>query len=251
MLVVTGDSNTAALAEGFSRLPRARRDALENTFAGVVVGGIMRGFDTQEPFFEVTADGVRFAHFPQAPLFFDLTGAGTIIADDPRVFGFCIGFHSVPLARTDVWKQFSFRTDTEKRFISKAVLTEIINQHLAYVLQFVDALQAIRVRFFMISAPPLRQVFLNKYPHLSATDHVRFQRIYRAITTRKLASRNIPVLMPPAATSREGVLLPQYELEDPDDDHHANGLYGTLVWEMIGDYLARLPGPPLSTVAAG
>jgi hypothetical protein len=128
-------------------------------------------------------------------------------------------------------------------FISNAVFRLIVLHQNRFILRFVDEVRQLGVRFFVISAPPIRSAFIEKYKlHMSRHEHVEFQAAYREIMSAELVRRGIPVILPPHNIDRNGILLAQYELQHPDDDHHANLEYGSLFWEQFAARLTEDAG---------
>ena len=82
---------------------------------------------------------------------------------------------------------------------------------------------------------------------MAQAEIVQLQKLFWSVMGEALNEIGVPVVLAPAASMTDGVLRPELATDAPDDVHHANAEYGSLVWREIagriasGNFLGRPP----------
>lgn len=239
MLLVAGDFHAQVIRAGIALLDPATRQILESHFGPIKVRAIMTGPRAYGPFFQACAEGLSMSD-TIAEGFAALTeGAGTIVPNDCRMFGFSFGlqlfgFHRDLLGSSHRWIRHSLIKSDDRQFVSQAVIREIILHHGQYVLQFARMLKQMGVAAFFIGPPPVRRKHIELYaPSMRDDEILLLQASVWSVMGDALKKIGIPVVLAPPEAISGGMLRPEFESDRPDNSHHANSKYGSLVWQQI------------------
>lgn len=236
-LIVFGDSHANALASGYALLDEAWRIRLEQHYGPAHIGGLMPAWCTLGRFFRLSEDGIHLTGEKVGGRFAALTeGDDVIRRNDPRTFGISLGLHCTRLARDPAWQSFGILRGAGRQFVSEAVFRAIVLDENQHVLALADALGAAGVACFFLGAPFIKRGFVERFAaNMPLEGFVLLQRRYNAIMAEAIRGRGIPVFLPPGQASEDGILKPEFDVDDPSDQHHANAAYGRLVWAQIAE----------------
>lgn len=236
-LIVFGDSHANALALAYAKLDEATRGRLERHYGVARIGCVMPAYRTMGTFFSVSDDGIQLSGTHLRARFSTLTeGEEVIRRNDPRTFGISLGLHCTRLARDAAWQSFGILRGAGRQFVSDAVLRAIVLDENQHVLALADALAAADVTCFFIGSPFVKRGFIERFAtNMSSEGFVLFQKRYNAIMVEAIQDRGIPVFLPPQQAAEDGILKPEFDVDDPSDQHHANAAYGRLVWAQIAE----------------
>lgn len=240
--IITGDSHVRALRLGISSLPESAIGDLGKFSLGML--GIARWFF--EEFFYTNPAGVSFTREDFNDAFMGLTGKSTITEGDDTLYGFCLAFNSVHIFRHRMWKFYSpwnLAKKYKRTPISDQVFERIWKSHTCYMFEFLAALKALNVDFFVIAAPPPRR----DHPCIQETSKeivLEVDRRFRELSIAKLKLMGVPVITPPAwAYGEDGFMAGEFEERSPGDYHHANLQYGRRLFiEEVSPRLASRIG---------
>lgn len=166
------------------------------------------------------------------------------------MYGLVLGLHVARFLREPLWKKhvpLQSSDHRNRRPLDEGVLGEIIREYTKHITSFYDALSAHRVRYFVVSASPMR------------TDHVSLKRLspddvrfvsekYRTYVRDYLRERGIATIMPPLQSLEEG--LPRRDLwTDRAGDHHGNLQYGHMMLTSILSTSDRTGASPVQSSA--
>ncbi len=242
-LNVVGDSHTVALGHGLRRLiergePRPPYET--------VVRKLFAGYQTSEPFMlDGDGDAVRFSLPRLRKNLKKVTGRSHISASDrPDVFAFGTGVtHRGLVAWLSQESVVPFGISTSARpeqfqRVSAAVFHATVMEYNRYLLAFFEALEKLQIRFLVLSPPPMRDDDGLINPIHGAKVFAELELACRKTMAAELRSRGILVLDAlEEAFTADGLMKDEFKHASPEDDHHANGLYGELmlkrVWSVV------------------
>lgn len=247
MLVVLGDSHATALKAGLAELDAETRQFLGSRFGDIRVGMLQTGPFFTRGFFRAAEDGLWLLGEGAEAALQRVAGFGNPLRPAPSVtYGFYFGMHVAILLRKPIWKTFTIDPSCDARqFVSDAVFRAVVRLAQQHVLAFFEQAKSLGFRFFVIAPPPLRKEFLAAHGSKAGSAAILAMAArFRETMTESLAPLEIPFLLPPPGVSEGGLLKPALASFRPDDEHHGNSRYGTLVWRHLAHSLDQLLGDP-------
>ena len=225
-LVILGDSHTKALSDALAAAP-------PRTDIEIACKPVCSGTAFRQPIHDVAPDGVRFLDPVYRKRLAILSGSQHFVASPDMCYGLMMGFHTAGIYRHPSWATYAPSELAPKlglRAVSSQVIGAIGLDRQRNVLAFFDALRAVGVNFFAISAPPPRRSHPCLRQGISPATLLTVDRLARQACRDRLQQAGIPILSPPEETvDPDGFLLPSYEQKEKGDYHHANAAYGAIM----------------------
>jgi len=240
-VIITGDSHTNSLR----RAAPSIADEIAGSADQFRIAMFGNGRYTLKKFSETTPDGVTLSVPEYREALTALNGSAIFAGGGDTVYGINLGLHSLPVVRSRMWEKFApWRIAEQFKLLplSDAVLDEIVYANNVHIYAFFEALVASKVRFFIISAPPVRRdhrCFRKTEPVVGlAVDNW-----FRSTSLRHFERYDIPVVLPPQeCLEPNGFLRDDLAEKTPGDHHHGNEKFGKIMLRKILECLPDLVG---------
>lgn len=202
-VLITGDSQTAALRQGLSILEQAR--ALPKDL-DISIQPLGAGSHLTSPFFK-KADGkitilerVYKRRIPVLPM-----------DGDVSMYGFSGNIHTIRVLRDIDWRDYA-PSPTAKRenAVSLGFMQKLFEADQRYILAFLDAMKSLGMKVFVIDAPrPFQHHPMFEQCRKDVLMHL--DREYRRYILNELAARDIDVIATPdECVDAEGFMLAEF-----------------------------------------
>jgi hypothetical protein len=237
-LALIGDSHVVSLSQAAQSRNRVLRNG--STSYRVSVGKLFVFKSVLEKFFEIGNDGVRLLSPAATGKLQDCLGSPTIRGSEPRILGISMPYTTSLILWNSTWKTCRpWRAWAKGQLaVSDAVIAAITHCHFRHVYDFLEALQAVRVRFFVVESPPPR----SNDPAAS-TELLELDCLVRLAVREKLDALGIDTVSVPEAaydgSPGRSFLKDCYGRRSGNDRHHANEEFGALHLDAISTYLSR------------
>jgi hypothetical protein len=204
-----------------------------------------------EKFFEIGDDGVRLLSPSATEKLRDCLGSPTLRGSEPRILGISMPYTTSLILWNSTWKTRRPWWAWAKGYgaVSDGVIAAIAHCHFRHVFDFLEALQALHTRFFVVESPPPR----SDDPAAS-TELLELDRVVRLAVRGKLDALGIDTVSVPDAAydglPGRSFLKDCYGKRLGNDRHHANEEFGALQLDAILTYLSRrYPASTIRTAA--
>lgn len=237
-LRVIGDSHVEALSMGL-RLRQQRGLPAPNTL-DISFCYLGNGFHLAEPFWERRDGSLRMLREDYAASLAQATGAGGMTAERGVMYGMCMGLHTARVFRDPMWKRFvpwTVAPSGGEAPVSSGTMDRIVDDDAKYIAGFLEAMKALAIPFFVVSAPPpYRGHACMTREGLRPEVVIAVDRAYRARMLARLDAMGVPCVVPPEdARDAAGFMHPKYRIGVVEHDpHHGNAEYGL---RMMGKVL--------------
>ncbi|MBN8189911.1 hypothetical protein JF540_24805 [Salipiger thiooxidans] len=229
-LTITGNSHTIALNQGLRQVPEA---------AGVTVFGLGAGVYETEAFSATEAGRVVLTQPVYAENLVRFTGQDHIAPD--RLWGICMGTHNPRLYGDRIWTGAaapSALAGDGQRPVSSGLIDRMADEDQRHIRAFLTQLKDAGIRFFVISAPPVRADHQNIVRGADPEVLLEIDRRSRARFRGFLDGLGVDFVdFPPETADAQGLLRPEYAAgllkNGKRDPHHGNAEYGALMLRRI------------------
>lgn len=249
MLVVLGDSHTIALRDGLGKLNSRYVNAAKSCFGDIVIRDLSYGLKFFEPFFQVRDHEVHFTDPRAQSVLAKFPGGFSPIAqNDERTFMFCFGFHPSFLIHLKQWETHTASQSViDKHYISEALISTSIKEHIKPMVEFFSCLQSMNVRFSIVSCCPLPKSFITDERRKRVTEEeiLAFCKQYKKIFSVELDRLDIRYFSPPEETYNGQWLKEEFVNRKGIGDYHADEQYGSIMLQSIIDDYEKNRTPTL------
>lgn len=249
-LALIGDSHVVSLGQAAESRNRVLRSGSSSYRVSASKLFVFRY--VLEKFFEVENDEVRLLSPGATEKLQDCLGSPTIRGSENRILGISMPYTTSVILWSSTWKTCRPWRVCAKGYgaVSDAVIAAITLCHFRHVFDFLQALQTVHARFFVVEAPPPR----SNDPAAS-TEMLELDRLVRLAVREKLDAMGIDTVSVPEAAydglPGRSFLKDCYGRPSGNDRHHANEEFGALQLDAISTYLSRrYPASTIRTVAS-
>lgn len=241
-LALIGDSHVVSLRQAAEKRNRVLRHG--SSSYRLSVGRLFAFNDAVEKFFEIGTDGVRLLSPRATGKLRDCLGSPTFRSSEPRILGISMPYTTSLILWNSTWKTCRPWWACAEGYVavSDAVICAMTLGHLRHVFEFLEALQALDVRFFVVESPPPRSDD-HAVGTLASTELLELDRVVRLAVRGKLDALGIDTVSVPEAAYEgspgRSFLKDCYGRRDGNDRHHANEEFGILQLDAISTYLSR------------
>lgn len=237
-LALIGDSHVVSLGQAAASRNRVLRSG--SSIYRVSVSKLFIFKYVLERFFEIGNDEVRLLSPGATEKLQDCLGSPTLRASHPRILGISMPYTTSVILWNSTWKKSRPWRECAKgyRAVSDGVIAAITHRHFRHVFDFLEALQALHTKFFVVESPPPR----SNDPFASA-EMLELDRVVRLTVRGKLDALGIDTVSVPdaayAGSPGRSFLKDCYGRQLGNDRHHANEEFGALQLDAILTYLSR------------
>lgn len=228
-VLITGDSNTGALKRAQTLLVEQNQwpDDIEMEIVQIGRSGVFytEFFIDQRDHVEIVKmeKHNRISRLPRIPS-----------SSESELYGICAPFFSSRIWRNEDWARFAPITIAKSEFpISKGMFRQIVLDDKQYVLSFIDTLQRVGAKLFVVEAP-------RPFRHHQAFDAIPKATIayvdqaFREVIREELDARSVPVVsIPSECYGEDGLMLDVYHSDAEGDVLHGNAEFGRLMLQGI------------------
>ena len=235
MLLIVGDSHTAALRQAY--LKERHTGIFHSRHGHLEIAQLGYGYHFLEPFYAPEGDGLAFTQPPAKAVFSKINPdtPAVILPNDSRTFVFMFGFYPSFGCEPRHWRCHTVTAQAAGRhYVSEKAFLAIIKDVTREPLAFFDRLQSMNVRFSVASCCPVPSSYRgNERSETMATGEIAMMyNRYRDHVADQLKSRGILFHLPPAeAYDEHGSMFDRFSRAP--GDHHANVDYGKLMLAKI------------------
>ncbi|HWV52804.1 hypothetical protein [Pseudorhodoplanes sp.] len=251
MLVIAGDSHAIAIRQGFDALHSDERHRLVQKYNDVRIGMLQAGFRFMKRFHKVFDEAIVF----NASIANRLEKIGVNAAiqrNDDRTFVFSIGTHGLRLYIDPAWSKFTLIPRSEKLFVSRGAMTQIVRSYNQNVIRFYDDLLDLGVSFYvLVSCPmPLAQWEFRQRTFETPNEFATLFETFQDVAVEMMLGRGVKVLRPPSSVLDGRFLRKDLQGSKNARDYHGNSKYGEIIWrdvlmpELGAGYRANLQWHP-------
>lgn len=230
-IYLIGDSHVRNLGVAYAKAP----SNFVTPKDGLVIGKVLKHPTALKPFFAQSSAEVCFQEEALGETLRNIIGASTFRTGDPNYYLICMPYVTTVWLRLNQWRTFEpWRTckNYKKQPLSDLVIREMVLTHFRYLIDFILALQDLKLNIAVLEAPPPRSDD-RAGGYLSGETILELDRLAR--DTIDEALQDVPVIRPPAESYDElGFLRQCYR--QLTDRHHANDEYGAV---MLSEVLNR------------
>lgn len=229
-ILIIGDSHTGALNRGLVALKNS--DQLPRD-VHIVIRPLGGGHLLPTTFFrdagdhaEILADEYRkaFRQLPPKGSSYDAIGLSMPLWPMRVIHGMVWGKHALA------------ERINQRRPISNAVFRELVLADQKYVLALADLLQRLGLKVFAVSPPGLFRDH-NTLKFIPPAHGLTMFETYRTIMRDALHKHGVDIVdIPAPCLDDEGFMRPEYRHELPQDEHHANAEFGSLMIQSVADW---------------
>lgn len=231
MLLIVGDSHTAALRQAY--LKERHSGMFLSRHGHIEIAQLGYGYHFLEPFYAAEGNGLAFTQPPAKAVFTKINpnSPSVILPGDPRTFVFMFGFYPSFACEARHWRTHTVASQTAGRhYVSEKAFLAIIKDITREPLAFFERLQSMNVRFSVASCCPVPSSYCGGEPResMAAGEIATMYNRFRDYVADQLKFRGIVYHLPPQEVYDEhGAMLPMFSRAL--GDHHANADYGKLM----------------------
>jgi hypothetical protein len=252
-LALIGDSHVVSLGQAAESRNRVLRNGSSSYRVSVSKLFIFKY--VLEKFFEIENDGVRLLSPAATGKLQDCLGSPTLRGSEPRILGISMPYTTSVILWNSTWKTCRPWWAWTKGYVavSDAVIAAITHYHFRHVFDFLQALQALHTKFFVVESPPPRSDD-HATRTLASTELLELDRVVRLAVRAKLDALGVDTVAVPEAaydgSPGRSFLKDCYRRRLRNDRHHANEEFGALQLDAILTYLSRrYPASTIRTAA--